>query len=386
MSKAPSLRSNAPPSTPSPRTSRGSKKPSEGRYLRPVPYATTLALDQFFEGGSIESHMARRTTPSAKPSPLSPPHHHYHESRKRNKSSKPTRSSTQQQQQQQQASPPSRRESKQQQPSHEHHRPTQHLTPVLTAAERDICRGASLPVVDEKGQIWYDWEEKQEYTPLISVEHERSGWVNFPGGVGRSGSSSSNSDGEESDCESPPSSPITPALPLPLHMVLDAFSFPPPPPSPSPSAVGGGARPPRAAPPAAAAATATIVVDPKDPMHGLQVPPGDRPRGKARRIVRRADSLPALPRVNSPNEAEKEAAAREFLDASFDAAQAMLAVQQHQQQQQQRQQQQAQQAAAAADATASSPDHNKLAFGKRASISMKSLKKLIFRKKPPTAV
>jgi hypothetical protein len=259
----------------------------------------------------------------------------------------------------------------------------------VAGAERAIGKGASLPVVDEKGQVWYDWEEKQEFTPLITVEHERSGWVNFPGATAARRSSSvsssnTHSDGEGSDAgyDIASASPIRPAfpLPLPLHTVLDAFTF-------AGDSDGGGG-----------SARAAAAIDPKDPMHGLQVPPGSRPRGKDRRIVRRADSLPSL----LDRAEEKEAAAREFLDASFDPVKAMCAIQQQQQQQQRRQQRRQQQQqqreqqqqhraitptaiATAAVADASAAQNRQLAFSKRASISVKGFKKLFSRKKSTSA-
>ena len=237
------------------------------------------------------------------------------------------------------------------------------MTPVLPTPtpERAIGKGASLPVVDEKGQVWYDWEEKQEFAPLIADEHERSGWVNFPGATGRRGSTtSSTSDGEGSDDggEGLPS-PIR----LPLHAVLDAFTFQPAAATTTtttttndPGGGGGGA----------GAGAAAVDRTAKDPLHGLQVPPGARPRGKERRVVRRADSLPAL------DQAEKDAAAREFLDASFDPVKAMLAIQQQQQ-------------ATVGAGDASTAAHPKLVFGKRASMSMKGLKKIFSRKKSTSA-
>jgi hypothetical protein len=113
--------------------------------------------------------------------------------------------------------------------------------------------------------------------------------------------------------------------------------------------------------------------------------PKARPRGKDRRVVRRADSLPALDHAANGNanttHAEKDAAAREFLDASFDPVTAMLAIQQHQQQ--------ASVVAATTAATPATADasaaHSKLVFGKRASMSMKGLKKLFLRKKSTSA-
>ena len=316
----------------------------------------------------MEQHIARRTTASAKPSSHSS--HDHRQSRRQSSVLAP-----QQQQQQQHSS--SQRKSRHHEPRHESSKrrstqpqqQPQQFAPVVTGAERAIGKGASLPVVDEKGQVWYDWEEKQEFTPLITVEHERSGWVNFPGAAGRRSSSSSHthshSDGE-GDSES--ASPLRPAfpvpLPLPLHTVFDAFTF---------SRHGGGGD-------NASAATAAAI-DPKDPMHGLQVPPGSRPRGKDRRIVRRADSLPSL----LDRAEEKEAAAREFLDASFDPSKTMRAIQQQQQQQQQRQQVTAAAAASAVAPDASAVQNKQLAFGKRASMSVKGIKKLFSRKKSTSA-
>ena len=263
--------------------------------------------------------------------------------------------------------------------------PTQQLTPILTTTERAIGKGASLPVVDEKGQVWFDWEEKQEFAPLITVEHERSGWVNFPGATtGRSGSFSSTSDdGEGTDSDEGLPSPIR----LPLHAVLDAFTFQPGVAAAAAAAAaggggGGGARTGTGAAIGTGVVTATAAAaagDAKDPLlHGLQAPSGARPRGKDRRVVRRADSLPAL---DQEAKANKDAAAREFLDASFDPVQAMLVIQ--------HQQQQASVAAAATAATtdASVATHNnkQLAFGKRTSMSMKGLKKIFLRKKSTSA-
>jgi hypothetical protein len=353
-----------------------------------VPYATTLALEQFFDGGSIEEHLARRTTPAVKPSPLSP--HHHHNSRRKSRHSsavlgdRDARHRQQQQQQQQSpllphsASSPSlpstgTRESirsrsnnsnSNSNSNNESHR-NRPTPPVLAAAaERDnIGKGASLPVVDEKGQVWLDWEEKQEYAPLLTDENERSGWVDFPGAavVRSSSTGSNNSHNSRSDGSSDASgSSVKPPLTLPLHAILDAFTF--------------------QTTPALALALAPTPA-PKDPLHGLQVPPGARPRGKDRRIVRRADSLPMLlvQAEAEVKEKEKEAAAREFLDASFDPVKGMLAMQlQHPT------------ATVSASAIDASPAHQqqqqqqnngKLGFGARASVSMKGLKKMIFRKK-----
>ena len=331
---------------------------SKSRYLRPVPYATTLALEQFFDGGSMDEHIARRTTSSAKPSKPSPLSPHHHQSRRQSRH--PGSTTKQQQQQQQQQQHP--RKSEHHESSKNDKRRTQQFTPVLTTTEREIGKGASLPVVDEKGHVWYDWEEKQEFAPLITVEHERSGWVNFPGATtGRRGSMSSTSDdGEGSDGGEGLPSPIR----LPLHSVLDAFTF-------QPAAAGGGAGV------GAGAATVVAAVDPKDkaPLPGLQVPPGTRPRGKDRRVVRRADSLPALDHAK----AAKDAAAREFLDASFDPVKAMLVIQ-HQQQQHP-----PGVVVVVAPADASGADNKLAAFGKRPGMSMKGLKKIFSRKKSTSA-
>jgi len=312
----------------------------------------------------MEQHIARRTTASARSSSASPPQSH-----RQSRHQQPQRHSS--------STASGRRESKHPESGPKTKtktgsRPisTQQLAPapVVTNSERAIGKGASLPVVDEKGQVWYDWEEKQEFTPLITVEHERSGWVNFPGGAaGRSnssGGSSSHTDDEGSDeglCDSTSASPVQPLFPLPLHAVLDAFTF-----------AGGNSD--------GGSAPGATTVDPKDPMHGLRVPPGARPRGKDRRIVRRVDSLPSL-----PDQAErKEAAAREFFDGSFNPAKAMRAMQLEQQQQSQQppqQRQQPQRHATAPAVEALVVQNKQLAFGKRASMSIKK----IFSRKKSTA-
>ena len=334
----------------------------------------------------MEQHIARRTTASAKPSPLSPPHHQSRRQSRQNSallhpqkqsqrhSSSTDRSSSRHHDE---VTPTTKTKTK----TSNRPTPTQQLAPAVTSAERAIGKGASLPVVDEKGQVWYDWEEKQEFTPLITVEHERSGWVNFPGATGRSSSitSSSGDEGGDGGCDSTSASPIRPAFPLsfplPLHTVLDAFTF-------AGDGAGAGAGPGTGTGGGGGGggggAPAAVTVDPKDPLHGLQMPPGTRPRGKDRRIVRRVDSLPSL----LDQAEQKEAAAREFFDASFDPVQAMRMMQQ--QQQQPRQQQDAT-AATAATEEASTAENKQLAFSKRASMSMKGFKKIFSRKKSTSA-
>ena len=339
----------------------------------------------------MEEHIARRTTSAAaKPSsPLSPPHHSRRQSRQSHQSSRDTRDTRKQHPQHH---PPSSARSGQRRSEHHNHQsstnldkrrtqtqPTQQLTPILTTTERAIGKGASLPVVDEKGQVWFDWEEKQEFAPLITVEHERSGWVNFPGATtGRSGSFSSTTSDDDDDGEGTDEGFPSP-IRLPLHAVLDAFTFQPAAATAAAGGGGGGGARTGAIETGTGVVTAAVAAaaaDAKDPLlHGLQVPSGARPRGKDRRVVRRADSLPAL---DQEAKANKDAAAREFLDASFDPVQAMLAIQ--------HQQQQASVVAAAATTDASAAAHNKqLAFGKRASMSMKGLKKMFLRKKSTSA-
>ena len=335
----------------------------------------------------MEQHIARRTTASAKPSPLSPHHHHDHsrrQSRRKSSALAPPES------QPRHSSSTDRRGAKHHESSHNskpkskskssNNPPTsiQQLAPVVTSADRAIGQGASLPVVDEKGQVWYDWEEKQEFTPLITVEHEQSGWVNFPGATGRSSSVTSSSSGDERDgFDSASASPIRPAFPLtlPLHTVLDAFTF-----AGAGDGTGTGAGTGTGGGGGGGSAPAAATVDPRDPLHSLQAPPGARPRGKDRRFVRRVDSLPSL----LDRAEQKEAAAREFFDASFDPVEAMCAMQQQQQQQQQRQQPPERHATAATE-DASTAQNKQLGFSKRASMSMKGFKKMFSRKKSTSA-
>ena len=332
----------------------------------------------------MEQHIARRTTASAKPSPLSSHHHHDHsrrQSRRKSSALSPPES-----QPQRHSTSTDRRGVKHHESSHNskpkskskpgNNRPTstQQVAPVVTSAERAIGKGASLPVVDEKGQVWYDWEEKQEFTPLITVEHEQSGWVNFPGAAGRNSSVTSSSSSDEG-CDGTSASPIRPAFPLslPLHTVLDAFTFAGGAGHGTGAGTGGGGG-------GGGSALAAAPVDPRDPIHGLQAPPGARPRGKDRRIVRRVDSLPSLP----DRAEQKEAAAREFLDASFNPVEAMCAMQQQQQQRQRQRQQPQEHHATVATEDASTAQNKQLGFSKRASMSMKGFKKIFSRKKSTT--
>jgi len=153
--------------------------------------------------------------------------------------------------------------------------------------DSEIGRGHNLPVVDEQGQIWLDWEEKQEYIGLMDERGDTAGgWVGFP----------NPQDGRESDEESVkrPHDPQSRAL-------LDAFTF-------QGGSTSGGTH-----------------------THDDSIPPDEpipRPKGKARiRRVRTSESLragsapiviPPVPSQHHPIQVSEEDAAEEFFRSSFD--------------------------------------------------------------------
>ncbi|PVG04778.1 hypothetical protein CPB86DRAFT_665152, partial [Serendipita vermifera] len=221
-------------------STRSGSASTRGRFFRPVPYSTTLALQQFIDGGSD-------TSITTKPTPVK---------RGAGSSSRPRYASP---------SPASTRRDQ---------------------VQSEVGRGHSLPVVDEKGQVWMDWEEKQEYAGLM--EETRTGvdesgdWVNFKP-----------TDGRESEDESPkriydPSS----------RQLLDAFAF---------------------------RDNASTSSPPLSELAPDQ--PAPRPKGKARiRRVRTSESLRAgsapivIPPVPSQHHTNKpnDDAVQEFVQASFD--------------------------------------------------------------------
>lgn len=137
-----------------------------------------------------------------------------------------------------------------------------------------------------------DWEEKQEFTQLMASDDHESGWVGFK-----------QSDGRESDEES-----AKRPFDAPSRQLLEAFSFQQP---------------------------------TRQRSHETMVGPDQilpRPRGKARiRRVKTSESLragsapiviPPVPSAHhthplSPINRPDESAVKEFIDASFDPANAM---------------------------------------------------------------
>ena len=213
---------------------------TKGRFFRPVPYSTTLALQQLMDGGSNTSH-ATRPTPMQRGSASG--------SRSR------------------------------------------YVTPSSASTRRDqvqseVGKGHNLPVVDEQGQVWLDWEEKQEFESLMSDQDEnQTSWVDFQQQQGR-----------ESDDESAERAHYDP----PSRQILEAFSFREQLPSARPREWDSDGVPPD---------QRTI-----------------RPKGKARvRRVKTSESLragsaplviPPIPSAHHTNKADPMAV-QEFVQASF---------------------------------------------------------------------
>lgn len=130
----------------------------KGRFFRPLPYATTVALAQLIDGGSVESHLSRgiKTHPE--------------------RYVRAAESSTRRDQ-----------------------------------VDSEFGTGVNLPMIDERGAIWADYIEKQEFTKLINPEEE-SAWIDFQSPEGRE------SDEESINREHPPPPPSP-------RDVLAAFSF-----------------------------------------------------------------------------------------------------------------------------------------------------------------
>ncbi|KAG8840511.1 hypothetical protein FRB91_005984 [Serendipita sp. 411] len=251
----------APPSRPHSATSstRSGKTSTRGRFFRPVPYSTTLALQQLMDGGSDTSH-ATRPTPVQRGSVSSGK--------------------------------------------------ARYKTPSSASTRRDqiqseVGKGHNLPVVDEQGQVWLDWEEKQEFTGLME-DHanggdDENGWVGFPSPDG----------GRESDEESTmmKNRPYDPSS----RQLLEAFTFSAP--SSSPAA-------------AAASTSASASTHRREEMVAPdQQLPMTRPRGTARiRRVKTSESLragsapiviPPIPSAHHPMNHSSSDAMQEFVDASF---------------------------------------------------------------------
>jgi hypothetical protein len=221
-------------------SARSGKNSNNPRFFRPVPYSTTLALQQFMDGGSDESY-------ALKPTPVK---------RASGSSSRP-----------------------------------RYATPSPASTARDqtnseIGRGHNLPVVDEQGQIWLDWEERQEYVSLMDQKPDNAGgWVGFP----------TPTDGRESDEESAKRPYDPPSLQL-----LEAFTF------------QDESTP-------AAPHNHDDLIAPDQPI--------PRPKGKARiRRVRTSESLragstpiviPPVPSQHHPIRPDDDGAAEEFLQSSF---------------------------------------------------------------------
>jgi len=237
MSK-PQKPSSRPPSVAS--SARSAKNSTNPRFFRPVPYSTTLALQQLMDGGSDASYATR-------PTPVK---------RANGSSSKPRYG----------------------EPS-----------PASTGRDQiqsEIGRGRNLPVVDEQGQVWLDWEERQEYVSLMEDRPDNAvnDWVGFP----------SPADGRDSDEESS-------KRPYETHsrQFLEAFSF-------------------------------TNESSPAPRSHDDSIPPDQpimRPKGKQRiRRVRTSESLrtgsapiviPPVPSQHHPIRPDDDIAAQEFLQSSF---------------------------------------------------------------------
>ena len=233
-------------------SARSGKNSSNPRFFRPVPYSTTLALQQLMDGGSDASY-ATRPTPVKRAS---------------GSSSKPRYA----------------------EPS-----------PASTGRDQvtsEIGRGRNLPVVDEQGQVWLDWEERQEYVSLMEERRDNAvgDWVGFPSPTAdvRNGGDSS-SDEESKRPYEPPS-----------RQFLEAFSF----------ADDSGA--PRHRNRYDEDADAIAPDQPRQP----------RPKGKQRiRRVRTSESLragsapiviPPVPSQHHPIRPDEDVAAQEFLASSFD--------------------------------------------------------------------
>lgn len=167
---------------------------------------------------------------------------------------------------------------------------SRYVTPSSASTRRDqvqseIGKGHNLPVVDEQGQVWLDWEEKQEFEALMSDQDEtETSWVDFQQQQGR-----------ESDEES-----AERAHDPPPRQILEAFSFQEKLPS------------------------ARLRGEQDD-----EIPPDQRtirPKGKARiRRVKTSESLragsaplviPPVPSAHHTNKADPTAV-QEFVAASF---------------------------------------------------------------------
>ncbi|KAG8822195.1 hypothetical protein FRC17_009635, partial [Serendipita sp. 399] len=176
--------------------------------------------------------------------------------------------------------------------------------------QSDVGKGHSLPVVDEQGQVWLDWEEKQEYMGLMEDHHakeqgDESGWVDFPSPDGANGGGAG-ANGRESDDESISKNRQDD---LTSRQLLEAFTFG----GPSSSSSSNPRR-----------HHAEELVAPDQPVTMT------RPRGSARiRRVRTSESLragsapiviPPIPSAHHPIHTRNESgsdAMQEFVDSSF---------------------------------------------------------------------
>jgi hypothetical protein len=148
--------------------------------------------------------------------------------------------------------------------------------------ESDVGRGNNLPVVDEQGHVWMDWEEKQEFAGLMDKRNDVGDWVGFPGTE------------RDSDEES-----TKRTFEAPSRQLLDAFSFQP--------------------------ASTSTNHSPEELIAPDQ--PNPRPRGKARiRRVKTSESLragsapiviPPVPSQHHTNQLDSDAI-QEFVESSFD--------------------------------------------------------------------
>lgn len=226
--------SSRPPSVAS--STRSGTPSNRGRFFRPVPYSTTLALQQLMDGGSDASHTTR-------PTPVK---------RSLGSSSRPRFANP---------SPASTRRDQ---------------------VESEVGRGHNLPVVDEKGHVWMDWEERQEFAGLMDQRIDAGDWVGFAGTE------------RDSDEES-----TKRTFDAPSRQLLDAFSF-------------------------QTASTSTNRTS--DELVGPDQP-NPRPRGNARiRRVKTSESLragsapiviPPVPSQHHTNQLDPDAV-QEFVESSFD--------------------------------------------------------------------
>jgi hypothetical protein len=232
MSKA-NNSSSRPPSVAS--STRSGTPSNRGRFFRPVPYSTSLALQQLLDGGSDTSHTTR-------PTPVN---------RSSGSSSRPRYANP---------SPASTRRDQ---------------------VESEVGRGHNLPVVDEQGQVWMDWEERQEFAGLVNQRNDDSDWVGFAG-------TERDSDEESTKRTFDP----------PSRQLLEAFSF------------------------QTASTSTNRIADVISPDQ-----PNARPRGKARiRRVKTSESLragsapiviPPVPSQHHTNQLDPDAV-QEFVESSFD--------------------------------------------------------------------